>query len=254
MKDQKVRIAAVGDVHYDKDSEGALAALFEEVSQTADVLVICGDLTAHGLSEEAEVLASDLQAHVTVPVLSVLGNHDYESEQEEAIRLVVAEAGVSVLDGDVAVVNDVGFAGVRGFGGGFGQWELNSWGEPALKQFAQESISEARKLETALERLETTHRIALTHYAPVRDTVKGEAREIFPFLGSSRLEEVINRCGATAAFHGHAHSGCFEGRTSSGIPIYNVSIPVLENRQADAPFFLYELDANAEREGTKERG
>ena len=241
-----VCVAAISDLHYDKQSKGALRELFDHASDVADVLLLCEDLTTYGLAEEADILAQDLRAHVKIPVLDVLGNHDFESDQPEAIRETLEEAGVQVLDGEATVVAGIGFAGVRGFGGGFGQQALNAWGESVTKQFVQEGVGEALKLEAALARLDTRHRIALLHYAPIRATVEGEPPEIFPFLGSSRLEDTLNRYEVTAAFHGHAHHGTPEGRTAQSIPVYNVSLPVLRQAYPDRPpFCLFEVDSEA---------
>jgi Icc-related predicted phosphoesterase len=167
----------------------------------------------------------------------VLGNHDFESDQQDEIIRILADAGVHVLDGDSVELQGVGFAGVKGFAGGFGRGTLGPWGERAIKAFVQESVNEALKLESALARLKATHRIALLHYAPVQDTVMGEPVEIFPWLGSSRLEEPLTRYQVSAVVHGHAHRGAPEGRTTTGIPVYNVSIQVLRASYPDQPAF-----------------
>ena len=236
------RIAAVADIHYGKHSGGAYQALFDEVSETADVLLLCGDLTDYGLPEEAELLAHDLREHLRIPALAVFGNHDFESGQVEEVREIVENAGVEVLDGTCTAVGEVGFAGVRGFGGGFGRWALSPWGEPAWKALVQEAVDEGLKLDKALSRLETRHRVALLHYAPIRATVVGEPEEIMPFLGSSRLEDPLNRYEVACAFHGHAHAGSPEGETTNGVPVFNVSVPVLERAHPDhPPYRLFEL-------------
>src|SRR5438128_7406767 len=133
-----------------------------------------------------------------------------------------------MLDGDSWEDHGVGFAGVRGFCGGFGRGALGPWGEKIVKDFVHEAVQEALKLESALARLTVDHRIVLMHYAPIRATVEGEPPEIFPFLGSSRLEEPLDRFGVQAVFHGHAHHGSPEGRTSAGIPVYNVSMSLMQ--------------------------
>jgi Icc-related predicted phosphoesterase len=232
-----VRIAAVSDVHYGKQSQGALQSLFSQIAERADVLLMPGDLTDYGLAEEARVLARDLTACVKIPIVAVLGNHDFESDQQDEIIRILADAGVHVLDGDSVELQGVGFAGVKGFAGGFGRGTLGPWGERAIKAFVQESVNEALKLESALARLKATHRIALLHYAPVQDTVMGEPVEIFPWLGSSRLEEPLTRYQVSAVVHGHAHRGAPEGRTTTGIPVYNVSIQVLRASYPDQPAF-----------------
>lgn len=237
-----LRVAAAGDVHYDKHSNGSLKELFAEASEQADVFLLCGDLTSHGLPEEARVLAEDMSAHLRIPALAVFGNHDFEAGESKAIREIMEAAGVTFLDGECATIKGVGFAGVRGFAGGFGEYTLNAWGEPAIKQFVQETIDESLKLERALSQLDTDQRVVLLHYAPIRETVRGEAPEVFPFLGSSRLEDVLNHYHATIAFHGHAHHGHPEGQTSQDIPVYNVSLPVLQHADPDqAPFRLLEI-------------
>src|SRR5215204_3330537 len=182
----------MSDVHYGKQSQGALASVFIEAARLADVLVICGDLTDYGLAEEARLLAKDLAA-VKIPVVAVLGNHDFESGAEGEVARILSDAGVKMLDGDSYDVHGIGFAGVKGFAGGFGRGTLGAWGEQAIKAFVQEALDEALKLETALARLRTEQRIAVLHYAPIRATVEGEPEEIFPFLGSSRLEEPLGR-------------------------------------------------------------
>lgn len=230
-----VRVATVGDIHCGKNSQGDLQPIFAAAAELADVLVICGDLTDYGLPEEAEVLAGELKAAARLPVVAVLGNHDYESGQVDAVVGILRETGVTILDGDSCEVQGVGFAGIKGFGGGFGRGTLGHWGEPAIKAFVQEALDEALKLEQALARLRTEQRVAVLHYAPVRDTVEGEPPEIFPYLGCSRLEEPLSRYPVDVVIHGHAHGGAPEGRTVGGIPVYNVSLPLLRRRDPDAP-------------------
>ena len=232
-----VRIAAVSDVHYGKHSQGTLQPIFNQIAERADVLVLPGDLTDYGLADEARILARDLTAVVKIPIVAVLGNHDYESDQAEEIAAILTEAGVHVLDGDAVEVHGVGFAGVKGFAGGFGRGTLGPWGERAIKQFVQEAVNEALKLESALARLKNPTRIALLHYSPIRATVEGEPPEIFPWLGSSRLEEPLTRFQVSAVVHGHAHKGSPEGKTATGIPVYNVSLPVLRAAYPDQPAF-----------------
>lgn len=236
-----VRIAAVADIHCTKTSQGLLQPLFAQAAQHADVLLLCGDLTDYGTPEEARVLAQELSGPVRVPVLAVLGNHDHESGQADVVRAILQESRVIVLDGDVHEIRGVGFAGVKGFCGGFGQRTLEPWGEAAIKLFVKEATDEAMKLEKALSRLSTPRRIAVLHYAPVVDTVQGEPLEIFPFLGSSRLEEPLNRYAVTACFHGHAHRGAPEGRTEKGAPVYNVALPLLRRLSPERPLRLFEV-------------
>src|SRR6476659_1873463 len=207
-----VRIAAMSDIHVSKTSQGALTSIFAQVSERADVLVMCGDLTDYGLPEEARVLARDVATALRVPCVTVLGNHDFEAGKADEVRQVLTDAGVTVLDGDACELQGVGFAGVKGFCGGFGRGALGPWGETAVKAFVQEAVDEALKLEAALARLRTPKRVALLHYSPIRGTVEGEPPEIFAYLGSSRLEEPINRYRVSAVFHGHAHRGTPEGQ------------------------------------------
>jgi len=242
-----VRVAAVGDLHCAKTSQGAFQPLFTRMAESADVVVMCGDLTDYGMPEEARVLAREIGTVLKLPVLAVFGNHDYESGHADEVAAILADAGVRVLDGDGVEIRGVGFAGVKGFAGGFGERALQSWGEPVLKQFVREAVEEALKLEQALARLRTPHRIAVLHYSPIRGTVDTEPAEILPFLGSSRLEDPINRYSATLVVHGHAHHGNPEGRTATGVPVYNVSMPLLAATFPDQlPFRMFEIPVVSE--------
>jgi Icc-related predicted phosphoesterase len=236
-----MRIAAVGDIHCTATSQGALEPLFAAMSRAADALVLAGDLTDFGLPEEAQVLARELRAASPAPVIAVLGNHDYESGSPDKVRAILEEAGVQILDGGSHVIGDVGFAGVKGLGGGFGERALQPWGEEVMKRLVHEALAEALKLESALARLRTPVRVAVLHYAPVRDTVEGEPAEIFPFLGSSRLEEPLVRYSVTVAIHGHAHRGRVEGRIRTGAPVYNVCLPLLRAASPAEPFRVIDL-------------
>ena len=232
-----LRIAAIGDLHCTRSSEGTFQPLFGKVGESADVLVLCGDLTDYGTPEEARVLAKELGA-TKVPKIAVLGNHDFESgASAEVVRILTDAAGVIVLDGTAVEVLGVGFAGVKGFAGGFGERALQSWGEEPIKAFVRVALDEALKLETALARLRTPGRVAVLHYSPIGATVGGEPTEIFPFLGSSRLEEPLNRYRPSVVFHGHAHRGRPEGATSAGVPVYNVAMPLLKRIDPDRPPF-----------------
>jgi Icc-related predicted phosphoesterase len=233
----------VGDLHFGKASTGSLQALFAQVSAEADVLVVCGDFTDYGLPDEARALAREMTSGLRIPVLAVLGNHDYHSGRSEEVVAIMRDAGVVILDGDAQEVLGVGFAGVKGFGGGFGPRALGPWGEETFKRFVHEAVEEALKLESALARLRTPNRIAVLHYAPIRDTVEGEPLEIFPFLGSSRLEEPINRYDVTAVVHGHAHRGQLTGRTTAGVPVHNVSLPLMLRTSPSRPFLVLEVPA-----------
>jgi Icc-related predicted phosphoesterase len=243
-RQQAVRLAAVGDLHIKKTSQGQLAPLLAPVNDRADVLLLCGDLTDYGTQEEARILAKELTTSVRIPIVAVLGNHDYESGQSAEVCQILSDANVKVLDGEAVEIAGVGFAGVKGFAGGFGRGTLGAWGEPGIKQFVQYALDEALKLESALARLRTPQRVALLHYSPIRDTVEGEPLEIFPYLGTSRLEEPLNRHPVNAVFHGHAHHGALEGRTAKGTPVFNVAMPLLLRTFPDKPpFRVFEMPA-----------
>ena len=237
-----VRLAAVGDLHYGKASRGSLQPLFAALTRLeADILVLCGDLTDYGLPDEATELARELVGGVKIPIVGVLGNHDYHSDAVVDIQRILTDAGVHLLDGETVEVQGVGFAGVKGFAGGFGRGALGPWGEEPIKRFVREAVDEALKLESALARLRTATRIAVLHYAPVAETVEGEPREIYPYLGCSRLEEPLARYQVTAVFHGHAHHGTLTGKTSSGTPVYNVSLPLLLAANAEQPVAVLDV-------------
>ena len=232
-----VRVAAIGDVHCSQACRGALQPILTQVAASADILALCGDLTNHGLPDEAHALVHELSTLGSIPVVAVLGNHDYESNQVEELRKIITGAGVHLLDGDHVELKGLGFVGTKGFGGGFDRGTLSAFGEPGTKRFVQEAIDEVHKLESALARTAVDKKIAVLHYAPVRATVEGEPPEIFPYLGSGRLEEPLNRYLVTACVHGHAHKGAPEGRTKTNIPVYNVSIPVMRTAYPNRPPF-----------------
>jgi Icc-related predicted phosphoesterase len=232
---KRVRVAALGDLHCSRSSQGAFQSLFAHVNSKADVLVICGNVTEHGLPEEAQVLVRELAGTVKIPVVAVLGNHDWHSGKQDEITRVLCDAGVHVLDGEACEVQGIGFAGIKGFGGGFGRHTLEPWGEQTIKGFVYEAIEQALKLETALVRLRTPQRVAVLHYAPIQATVEGEPPEIYAFLGSSRLEEPLSRYPVSVVLHGHAHHGKPEGRTKGDVPVYNVSLPLLRQTFRDQP-------------------
>ena len=245
-----VKIAAVGDVHCGRNTQGELRPLFERAANEADILLLLGDLTNYGTPEEFETLLTELEPARKMRILAVLGNHDFESGHEVEGREILERAGVTVLDGESVEVCGIGFAGTKGFVGGFGRRELTPWGESSLKQLVQETIQEALKLESALSRLRTEQRIVLLHYSPIQATIQGEPLEIAPFLGSSRLEEPIDRYRASVVFHGHAHHGSLEGRTKGNVPVFNVALPLLQRSWPDAPAFrLWEVDPAATAAG-----
>ena len=241
-----VRIGALGDIHSTRTPDPALRELLARAGRECDVLLLCGDLTDHGLAEEARVLAREISSSVSVPVIAVLGNHDFEGDQQDQITRVLCDSGVRMLDGDATEVQGVGFAGVKGFCGGFGRAALGSWGERIIKDFVREAVDEALKLESALARLRGKPRIAMLHYSPIQETVEGEPVEIFTFLGSSRLEEPLSRYPVRAVFHGHAHRGRPEGKTALGVPVYNVSLPLLRASSPDQPFRIFEVEVPVE--------
>lgn len=255
-------LAAAGDLHCrGPEHAGRLRDLVRAVNGEAQALVLCGDLTDRGTPEEAKVLADALSG-LTVPCAAVLGNHDFDHGAADTVVALLAGAGVEVLDGDhVILAGEVGVAGAKGFGGGFGRAALQAFGEPPIKAFVHEAVREELKLEAALSQLDgdwgvgrrqatqspivdgdwgvgrreatqspivdEIRRVVILHYAPVIDTLAGERPEIAPFLGTSRLAAPIDAYGASAVFHGHAHHGALEGRTPGGVPVYNVAVPLL---------------------------
>ena len=236
-----VRIAALGDLHHSRTAPaGALQPLFAQISEEADILVLCGDLTDYGLPDEAKALVREL-APLKIPSVAVLGNHDFQSDQPGEVSRILADAGVKMLDGDTTEIEGIGFAGIKGFAGGFGRRALGPWGETIIKQFVHEAVNEALKLETALARLRTPRLIAVLHYSPIQETVEGEPMEIFPFLGCSRLEEPLTRYPVTAVFHGHAHHGRPEGATRTGAPVFNVSMAMMRELFPERPFRIVEV-------------
>ena len=239
--ERTVRIAAMGDLHFDGTSTGALRRIFADISRDADILALVGDLTTHGEASQVRGFVDELEG-VDVPIVAVLGNHDHESGEVEESQRILGDRGVHVLDGENVVIHGIGFAGVKGFGGGFGRRALGSFGEPLYKEFVQAAIDEALKLEVALRKLPTETRVALLHYAPIVETLRGEPEQIFPFLGSSRLLTPIETYGASVVFHGHAHIGAPEGETPSGIPVYNVAASLLE-RATGRPYRVWTAQA-----------
>ncbi|HEX8262604.1 MAG TPA: metallophosphoesterase [Allosphingosinicella sp.] len=225
---EAITLAAIGDLHVSETCHGRYRTLFEEISATADVLALAGDLTNFGKVSEAEILAEDLRA-CTIPVVAVLGNHDYEAGAPDEVVRILQQAGVIMLGEQATIIDDVGFAGAKGFIGGFGRGELGAFGEDAIKAFVDESRNEARLLENALRSLRTDRVVAVLHYAPIPETVEGEPLEIYPFLGSSRLAHAIDRFdNVKAVVHGHAHRGAYSGRTPRGVPVFNCAQFVVE--------------------------
>ncbi|MBI3980237.1 MAG: metallophosphoesterase [Chloroflexi bacterium] len=243
---RSVIVAAIGDLHCHSESVGHIRPLFAEVNDRADFLALAGDLTLSGEVREIEVLIGELE-EIRVPIVAVLGNHDYELGHEAELTRLLEGAGIRVLDGDAVVLEAhgrrVGFVGAKGFGGGFDKYLLAPYGESALKDFAHAGRREVRKVEAGLSSLSADYRVVILHYAPCRETLRGEALELYPFLGCSELCRPIDQLGADVVFHGHAHYGVLEGRTKTGIPVFNVASPLV--RRA----FFYELSERSAPEG-----
>ncbi|MEZ0334694.1 MAG: metallophosphoesterase [Gemmatimonadales bacterium] len=248
-----VRVAALADIHLGRVGYGPpLQTLLSQVAEAADILALCGDLTDRGEPDEARQLARALTS-VGVPIVAVLGNHDHESGKVAEVSKILCESGVQVLDGEAVEIQGIGFAGVKGFAGGFGRRALGPWGEGVIKLFVREALDEALKLETALSRLRTERRVVLLHYSPIAGTVEGEPLEIYPYLGSSRLEEPLSRYPVDVVFHGHAHHGTAEGRTMGNVPVYNVSVALLQRiHPGGLPFKVVELAVGTRTTGQPE--
>ncbi len=236
-----LRVAAIGDLHVHQASTRSLGEMFDQASRDADIVVLCGDLTHLGLPAEAERLANDLRS-CRVPVVAVLGNHDYQSGHAEEVKKILTAAKVTILDeSETFELKGVGFAGAKGFGGGFDKHMLTPFGEESIKHFVAEAVNESLRLEVALNSLRTEKTVVVLHYAPIAATVAGEPPEIFPFLGSSRLAETIDHFDVAAVFHGHAHHGSYEGKTTKGTPVYNCCMQLLEEITPDQPYALVEV-------------
>jgi Icc-related predicted phosphoesterase len=233
-----MRIAATADLHFSPTRANNLKEQLAPVRDQADLLVVAGDLTNFGQPSEMEPLLNVL-VRLRVPIVVVLGNHDYESNQHVELMKMMSEEGLKVLDGTGYERDGVGFAGTKGFVGGFGRGALTAFGEPEIKAFVHASIDEAMKLERAMAQLRTPKRVVVLHYAPIATTVQGEAREIYPYLGTSRLAEVVDRHGADLIVHGHAHHGALNGKTTAGIPVHNVAITLLQRQQPPAAYRIF---------------
>ena len=231
-------VAALADLHVTDGGDISYRELFSEISGKADVLALAGDLTDLGKPRQAEQLAADLRS-CSIPVVAVLGNHDYECGAVEEVSAIIRQAGVHLLEGQHVEIHGLGIAGVKGFAGGFGRHMLGSFGEPAIKAMVAESVEEAMRLENAMRQIRSKRALVLLHYSPVVETVVGEPLEIYPFLGSSRLAETIDRFAVSAVVHGHAHRGAYEGRTPGGAAVFNVAAHV--EKPTGRPYALLTL-------------
>ena len=240
-KPDSVRVAALGDLHIHSNPTDSLQGLFEKISQSADILALCGDLTHLGLPEEAERLAYELRA-CRVPVVAVLGNHVYQSGHADEVKKILRTGKVSVLEEtETFEFKGVGFAGAKGFGGGFDKHMLTPFGEEPIKHFVTEAVNESLRLEVALNSLRTEKTVVVLHYSPIAATVVGEPLEIYPFLGSSRLAETIDHFDVDVVFHGHAHHGSHQGKTMKGTPVYNCCYQLAQKMNAEQPFTVVEV-------------
>jgi Icc-related predicted phosphoesterase len=235
-----MRIAATADLHFVPASHTAVLEQLGRARDEADVLLLAGDLTNYGQPDEMDPLLNAL-VRLRLPIIAVLGNHDYESGKEQELMQMMTAAGVKVLDGTGYERDGVGFAGAKGFVGGFGRGVLTAFGEPEIKAFVKASIDETLKLERGISQLRAAKRVVVLHYSPIAATVQGEAPEIFPFLGTSRLAEVIDRHGADLVVHGHAHHGTLNGKTTAGVPVHNVAISLLQAQQPPAAYRIFDI-------------
>lgn len=246
-KNDKLKIAALADIHVHETSSGEYKQLFSEISEKADIFLLCGDLTDLGLPEEARVLAQELSV-CKIPIVAVLGNHDYESDKPKEVAEILKQAGVFMLEGTDYLHEkngkQYGITGVKGFGGGFRPYMWGRFGEPEQKAFYDAIAKEVQALENGLNRIQHLPKeqiLTLMHFSPIRGTLQGEIPELYAFLGSTRLEEVIDRYELAAVIHGHAHFGSPEGKTAKGIPVYNVAYPLMQRVNPTKPYKLLEL-------------
>jgi uncharacterized protein len=235
-----MRIAATADLHFAPANQVVLRDQLSRARDEADVLVLAGDLTNYGQPAEMEPLLNAL-VRLRVPTIAVLGNHDYECGKEQELMQMMTSEGIKVLDGSAYERDGVGFAGTKGFVGGFGRGVLTAFGEPEIKTFVRASIDEALKLERGMSQLRTPKRVVVLHYSPIAATVRGEDPEVTPFLGTSRLAEVIDRHGADLVVHGHAHHGSLEGQTLAGVPVRNVAITLLQAQPNPSAYRVFDI-------------
>ncbi len=246
-----IRIAAAADIHAGPESAGALAPLLAGLKDEADVLLLAGDLTRAGKPAEAETLVAEL-ADAGIPIVAVLGNHDYHSDQAPAVATILNEAGIHVLDRNSIVLDLAGqrvaIAGSKGFGGGYGAALASDFGEPEMKAWIRHAETEAETLEDVLTALVGDVRIVLLHYSPIPETLDGERLELYPFLGNSMLGEAIDRSGADLVVHGHAHHGSLAGTTPGGVPVRNVAQSVIRR-----PYAVFTIEREDEIQPTPSR-
>lgn len=235
-----MRLAAVADIHFKTENREDNSRQFLAVNELADLLVIAGDLTSHGMPGEMRACLDALE-HIRVPIVAVLGNHDHESGHQDELAGMARVAGVHLLDGNGYEMNGVGLAGVKGFCGGFAPYELMPFGEGGIKNFVEIAEREAIKLDYGLAQLQTPVKVAVMHYAPIKETVMGEPEPIFPFLGSSRLERALERHKPALVLHGHAHHGSFSAQAKSGVRVCNVALPILRERGEPHPFTVFNV-------------
>jgi Icc-related predicted phosphoesterase len=235
-----IRIAAAGDIHYDRKSHNRLGQHMKDLPELADIFLLAGDLTQTGNPDEMQVLANDLYQS-QIPIIAVLGNHDYHTDKVEVITKILSDVGVIVLERSSIIINlkgeKIGIAGAKGFGGGFIGASGSDFGEPEMKNFMRHSRTEARQLEQVIKELDADYKIVLLHYSPTTQTLSGEKKEIYPFLGSYYLAEAVDYGRADIVFHGHAHGGIEKGETPGGTPVRNVAQPVIRHA-----FNIYTLE------------
>src|ERR1700694_3982717 len=235
-----MRIAATADLNFSPERYAKLKDQLDRVRDEADVFVLAGDLTNYGQPSEMEPLLNVL-VRLRLPTVAVLGNHDYESGKEEELKRMMVAEGIKVLDGSAYERDGVGFAGTKGFVGGFGRGVLTAFGEREVKDFVRASIDEALKLERGMSQLRANKRVVVLHYSPIAETVQGESPEIFPFMGTSRLAEVVDRHGADLVVHGHPPHGKLDGKATAGVSVHNVAITLLQAQTPPAVYRIFEI-------------
>ena len=235
-----MRLAAVADIHLTAANHERDVRQFLPVNDLADVLVIAGDFTNHGMPEEMRAVLGVLE-NIRIPIIAVLGNHDHESGHQDELAGMLRVAGVHLLDGQCHDIDGIGFAGTKGFCGGFAPYELMPFGEQGIKTFVEVAEREAIKLDYGLAQTHAEKKVAITHYAPIKETIVGEPEPIFPFLGSSRLERALVAHRPVLALHGHAHKGTFSAESKSGVRVCNVALPILRQHGEAHPFAIFDL-------------